>query len=116
MQIFYMKKSSLKVLLVILAIVVLAVICYALFMPDHEPTLAEPIYQGDDSEKKVALAINVDWGEDIIPGCWRFWRKKRLKRLFCHRQICRKISRYGALDIRKGAGNRKSRLCASAPR
>ena len=62
MQIFYMKKSSLKVLLVILAIVVLAVICYALFMPDHEPTLAEPIYQGDDSEKKVALAINVDSG------------------------------------------------------
>lgn len=82
MQIFYMKKSSLKVLLVILAIVVLAVICYALFMPDHEPTLAEPIYQGDDSEKKVALAINVDWGEDIIHGMLAILEEKEAKATF----------------------------------
>lgn len=82
MQIFYMKKSSLKVLLGILAVVVLAFICYALFKPEPKATMAEPIYQGDDAKKQVALAINVDWGEDIIPGMLAILEEKEAKATF----------------------------------
>lgn len=32
-----------------------------------EPTMSEPIYCGSTTENYVALAINVDWGEDVIP-------------------------------------------------
>ena len=33
-----------------------------------EPTIMEPVYCGTTEEDCVALAINVDWGEEVIPG------------------------------------------------
>ena len=32
-----------------------------------EPTMMEPVYCGTTKENCVALAINVDWGEDVLP-------------------------------------------------
>ena len=51
---------------VLLAAVVISAACF--FSADlAEPTLAEAIFQGKTTEKAVALAINVDWGEDVLP-------------------------------------------------
>ncbi|NLC77930.1 MAG: polysaccharide deacetylase family protein [Clostridia bacterium] len=33
-----------------------------------EQVVAQPIYQGNKEEQKMALTVNVDWGEEYIPG------------------------------------------------
>lgn len=34
----------------------------------EQKTLSQPIYQGNKEEQKIALTVNVDWGEEYIPG------------------------------------------------
>ncbi len=36
----------------------------------------EPIYQGNTGQKVVALSVNVDWGEEFIPGMMDEFKKK----------------------------------------
>lgn len=76
MRIFYMKKSSLKAAALILGVFFLIFLAWTFLGTKPQSVLAEPIYRGDAAQKKVALAINVDWGEDIIPGMLDILEKK----------------------------------------
>lgn len=82
MQIFYMKKSSLKLLILSIVIIVLVAIIAGVFYKLSRATLAEPIYQGDSSKKQVAITINVDWGEDIVPEMVKVLDEKDAKATF----------------------------------
>lgn len=82
MQIFYMKKSSLKLWGIGVAMVVILAIIAGIFYKSPRATLAEPIYQGDSSKKQVAIVINVDWGEDIVPKMVEVLAEKDAKATF----------------------------------
>ena len=47
----------------------------AVFMP----IMTEPIYQGSDSEKKIALTVNVFWGEEYLPRMLEIMKKNNVK-------------------------------------
>ena len=47
----------------------------AVFMP----VMTEPIYQGSDSEKKIALTVNVFWGEEYLPQMLEIMKKSNVK-------------------------------------
>ena len=72
MKIFFFPKPLIQVILVLL-ICLLAVGAVWSFLGlgesdmRAEMTAAEPIYCGNTNQQQVALAINVDWGEDVIP-------------------------------------------------
>ncbi len=68
------KYSKKKVLILWVVFLFAAAGFYSLFVPDEAavPTAAdsawEPVYRGETGKNQVAFAINVDWGEDYIPG------------------------------------------------
>ena len=43
------------------------------------PVMTEPIYQGSDSEKKIALTVNVFWGEEYLPQMLEIMKKSNVK-------------------------------------
>lgn len=43
---------------------------------------AEPIYQGDTGKKVVAITVNVDWGEEFIPGMLEQLKKNNARVTF----------------------------------
>lgn len=52
-----------------------------IFLNPNVPTLS-PIYIGDTSEKAVALMINVDWGEDVLPQMLNVLKEKDVQATF----------------------------------
>lgn len=72
MKVFFFPKPLIQAVLVLL-ICLLALGGVWMFLGRDvdemrvEPTVMEPVYCGTTKENHVALAINVDWGEDIIP-------------------------------------------------
>ena len=72
MKMFFIPKYLIQAVLIILICLLAMGIVWNYISPsaDHfraEPTMMEPVYCGNTEENCVALAINVDWGEDIIP-------------------------------------------------
>jgi len=46
------------------------------------PTVAEPIYNGPEDRKRLALTINVDWGEECLPSILETCKLKNVKVTF----------------------------------
>lgn len=72
MKMFFIPKSLIQALLVLfVCVLVFGGVWMVLGQDDSnmriEPTMSEPIYCGNTEENRVALAINVDWGEDVLP-------------------------------------------------
>ena len=72
MKMFFIPKYLIQAVLIILICLLAMGTVWKFISPstDHfraEPTMMEPVYCGTTEENCVALAINVDWGEDIIP-------------------------------------------------
>ncbi len=72
MKVFFFPKWLIQAVLVLLVCMLVAGAVWSfLGVGDDairvEPTMQEPVYCGSTEEAKVALAINVDWGEDVIP-------------------------------------------------
>ena len=42
-------------------------------------SINEPVYQGSDSEKKIALTVNVFWGEEYLPQILNIMKKNNVK-------------------------------------
>lgn len=61
----YPKRQMLVLAMVLLA--AFAVGLLAVVKDNVLPTVAQPVYQGDESAKRVALTVNVDWGEEHLP-------------------------------------------------
>ncbi len=67
MQTFYLSKKNSRYFIIYLLAVTVLIVTAKLALPQTTAVSAEPYYQGDITENKVSLAINVDWGEEYIP-------------------------------------------------
>jgi len=85
MRVFYWSKKQIaKMLLVMTAILVMVVVGFNILEDDIAVTTlaSQPIYQGDTSLKSIGLTINVDWGEDFIPGMLETLKENKAKATF----------------------------------
>ena len=87
MRMFFIPKSLIQVLLVCLICVLIFSGVWMFLGHDEadlrvEPTMTEPIYCGSTKENKVALAINVDWGEDVLPDMLDTLRNQNVQATF----------------------------------
>lgn len=83
MQVVYINKKRIK--FIVFGVVVLAA-AIALFTwlagSGKTPVVAEPIYQGADDKNLVAITVNVDWGEDVLPDMLKILKEKDVKATF----------------------------------
>ena len=67
MRVYFFPKWLIQAVLIGLCALLAAGVLWSFLGGDDAAVMANPVYQGTNTEKKVALAINVDWGEDILP-------------------------------------------------
>lgn len=84
MQVIFLKKRNLVLILggIILISLVLLVFFKLLNSSTAPMIRMDPIYQGKTDQSGVALTINVDWGEDIIPQMLDVLDTKQVKATF----------------------------------
>lgn len=83
MKLYYFPRSNLKIVALI-GLVLIAAIGFAMTYY-HAPVMVSqqnPIYQGTTGEKNVAITVNVDWGEEFIPGMLEEFKKNNAKVTF----------------------------------
>lgn len=82
MKVVFLNRKNIKYSLVGIILLVLAIICLLCFSGRSIGTVVEPIYQGDEEINGVALAINVDWGEEVLPQMLKVLEEKDVKATF----------------------------------
>ena len=87
MKIFFIPKQLLQLILTVLVCVLVLGVILLFLQQEHqilriEPTVATPIYCGSTEDAKVALAINVDWGEDVLPGMLETLKNQHVQATF----------------------------------
>jgi len=80
MHVFFFDRK--KVGIVLIAFSLLMGAGLMIWFQKDAVSVLEPIYQGSRSDKTVALAINVDWGEDIIPQMLDIFAEANIKATF----------------------------------
>lgn len=83
MQVIFLKRKNLLFILISLVLLISLFLFLTNFI-NHKttPTIVDPIYQGKTDQLGVALTINVDWGEDIIPQMLEVLDAKEVKATF----------------------------------
>ena len=81
MRVYYISKRTLNTVMGVASIIFLLAFLRAIVMPPAEPVV-NPIYYGNTGEQAVALMINVDWGEDILPQMLDILKSKSVKATF----------------------------------
>ncbi|MBR4944223.1 MAG: polysaccharide deacetylase family protein [Peptococcaceae bacterium] len=82
MRVYFFPKWLIQTVLIALCGLLAAGILWWFLGNDEASVMAEPVYQGNTAEKKVALAINVDWGEDIVPSMLDTLTQENVKATF----------------------------------
>lgn len=83
MQVVYFNKKKIKVIVLGAVILIAAIILFGHFAGSGKaPVVAEPIYQGADDKNLVAITVNVDWGEDVLPEMLSVLKEKDVKATF----------------------------------
>ena len=82
MRVYFFPKWLIQAVLILLCTIAAAGIVWAVLGGQHAQVMAEPVYQGTNTEQKVALAINVDWGEDVLPGMLDTLAEENVKATF----------------------------------
>ena len=83
MQVVYFNKKKIKVIVLGAVILLAAIILFSHFASSGKtPVVAEPIYQGADDKNLVAITVNVDWGEDVLPEMLSVLKEKDVKATF----------------------------------
>lgn len=83
MRVIYLNKKSVKWAAVIVILLLAALLVLARFAgPRSTGAVAEPIYQGSEEKSNVAIGVNVDWGEDVLPEMLQVLREKDVKATF----------------------------------
>lgn len=86
MRIYYInkyqviKKAVLSLIIVLASIAVINFVGNNMFKPTNSNF--EPIYQGNQKEKKIALTCNVVWGEEYVPQMLEILKKNNIKMTF----------------------------------
>lgn len=82
MRVYFFPKWLIQAVLILLCGLLAAGIVWLFLGGQDASVMAEPVYQGTNTEKKVALAINVDWGEDVLPGMLDTLAKENVEATF----------------------------------
>lgn len=82
MRVYFFSKRLIQAILLGICSMAAAGLVWAFFSGEDASVMAEPIYQGSNTEQKVALAINVDWGEDVLPEMLQVLAKENVKATF----------------------------------
>lgn len=82
MRMYILTKRKVAFVIGVLGLLVLTMAVILFTAPSDQPTAAEPIFQGKTAEKAVALAINVDWGEDVLPEMLQVLAKENVQVTF----------------------------------
>ncbi|MBO8167729.1 MAG: polysaccharide deacetylase family protein [Thermoanaerobacteraceae bacterium] len=82
MYVVYVPKRILLVWSTLLILVILFSAWWYLWRQVTVPTTVEPIYQGEQSKKQMALTFNVDWGQEYLPDILSILREKGVKATF----------------------------------
>jgi len=80
MQIILVRKKIISFSLIVLVLLLIGSFLHSYFQKDVQTI--QPIYIGNTSEKAVALMVNVDWGEDLIPGLLKIMEEKKVTATF----------------------------------
>ena len=83
MKVIFLRKRNIFLILGGIIVLFVLVLIINLLNFSTTPTMQiEPIYQGNTDKPWVALTINVDWGEDIIPDMLAVLDAKRVNATF----------------------------------
>jgi len=84
MKIIFLRRRNIFLILGgIMVLLILILLFINLLKDSTAPTMqVDPIYQGNKDKPCVALTINVDWGEDIIPNMLDILDAKGVKATF----------------------------------
>lgn len=83
MRIYIMaKKTILSVALAVLCLIGGVFLLHMGVESTTKDAMTEAIFQGTTNEKAVALAINVDWGEDVLPAMLELLEQEEVKVTF----------------------------------
>lgn len=82
MRVYFFPKWLIQGLLIVLCGLLAAGVVWNFLGNEDASVMAEPIYQGTNTEQKVALAINVDWGEDVLPEMLDVLEQENVKATF----------------------------------
>lgn len=80
MMVIFVRKKIITFSLLILVFLLLGGVLHRYWQKDI--TTINPIYIGNTEEKAVAIMVNVDWGEEILPGLLEIFQEKEVKATF----------------------------------
>lgn len=93
MRVYFFSKRLIQTVLIGICCLIAFGVVWTFLHGGEATVMADPVYQGQTTEQKMALAINVDWGEDIIPEMLQSVKSQRCKGyIFCDRTVCGKVS------------------------
>lgn len=67
MKVYYFSRRMIQVTIITIVCLAALLIVWSFFDGGEATVMADPVYQGQTKEQKAAIAINVDWGEDVLP-------------------------------------------------
>ena len=82
MRVYFFSKRLIQTVLIGICCLIAFGVVWSFLHGGEATVMADPVYQGQTTEQKVALAINVDWGEDIIPEMLQVLKANDVKATF----------------------------------
>jgi probable sporulation protein (polysaccharide deacetylase family) len=100
--VFYGKRWQLHLGIALLVVLLGAMAVRGLYVSEVFQQ-QKPIYQGSSARKWVSVTINVDWGEEYLPGMLDYFKKQKVRATFFvtgrwaeeHPQLLRRIASSG---------------------
>lgn len=82
MRVYFFPKRLIQAGLILLAGLLAAAVIWSFLGGGEATVMADPVYQGQTKEQRVALAVNVDWGEDVLPDLLQALTENDVKATF----------------------------------
>lgn len=80
-RILFLKKRFVLGIFVIIMLIITSIVFVSNIFQKTVPTIS-PIYIGNTKERAVALMVNVDWGEDVLPDMLNIFQANNIKVTF----------------------------------
>lgn len=81
MYVIFIKKKRIITMLILIIVLLLLLYSAGKLISKTVPTV-NPIYIGDTNQQSIALMVNVDWGDDVLPAMLAIFKEKGVKATF----------------------------------
>lgn len=82
MKVYFFPKRMIQAVLVGVCCLLVLGAVWVFWSSGEATVMAEPVYQGQTAEQKVAIAVNVDWGEEVLPDMLQVLEQNNVKATF----------------------------------